>query len=410
MIPKLLRETKDELTEDENEKTMETQFSTVQQILDEILEKVPLARGQLLAQIASGFPNGFGSEPAHEKYIDNLFKLIERHKTLRSPVLETILVHFCRIDQHLPKNVLFDLDLAAQEESEELTEDQLEFLSARDTFDRIMIRFFQFIETSVASDDEVGQKNNVLVLLREMVTVFGKVLLPQPNTTTVQYVYFYLLSLKGTFSTSFCEWMLKRIKNKSESRSRRIALLSYLTSFLARAQFVSHTTLRHVALILSTLCIKDHQRLIPEKDQHFSTEKFGVYYATAQALFYLVIFRHKELGNDCIRSLGIPEIVYSKMNPLAACVPSIALKFCDIMKETQLAFCHHILEQFHERQLLATGTNEIVNPIDFYFPFDRCLLPMTAAKIDKFYNHWVEEDSDSEDEDSSEEEESDMES
>ena len=39
----------------------------------------------------------------------------ERHKTLRSPVLETVLVHFCRIDQHLPKNVLFDLDLAAQE-------------------------------------------------------------------------------------------------------------------------------------------------------------------------------------------------------------------------------------------------------------------------------------------------------
>ena len=51
-----------------------------------------------------------------------------------------------------------------------------------------------------------------------------------------------------------------------------------------------------------------------------------------------------------------------------------------------------IFEQFHERQLLATGSNEIVNPIDFYFPFDRCLLPMTAAKIDKFYNHWVEDD------------------
>jgi len=384
------------------------QFSTVHEILDEILEKVPLARSQLLAQIASGFPNGFGSEPAHEKYIDNLFKLIERHKTLRSPVLETVLVHFCRIDQHLPKNVLFDLDLAAQEESEELSEDQLEFLSARDTFDRIMLRFFQFIETSVASDDELGQKNNMLMLLREMVAIFGKVLLPQPNTTTVQYVYFYLLSLKGAFSTSFCDWMLKRIRNKSESRSRRIALLSYLTSFLARAQFVSHSTLRNVAKILSTLCIKEHQRSIPEKEQHFSTEKFGVYYANAQSLFYLIIFRHKELGNDCIRSLGISEIVFSKLNPLAACVPSIALKFCDIMKETELAFCHHILEQFHERQLLATGSNEIVNPIDFYFPFDRCLLPMTAAKIDKFYNHWVEDD-DSEDEDSSEED-SDMES
>ena len=38
---KLFTETKDELTEDENEKTMETQFSTVQQILDEILEKEP---------------------------------------------------------------------------------------------------------------------------------------------------------------------------------------------------------------------------------------------------------------------------------------------------------------------------------------------------------------------------------
>jgi hypothetical protein len=58
-------------------------------------------------------------------------------------------------------------------------------------------------------DDELGQKNNVLMLLREMVAIFGKVLLPQPNTTSVQYVYFYLLSLKGAFSTSFCDWMLK---------------------------------------------------------------------------------------------------------------------------------------------------------------------------------------------------------
>jgi hypothetical protein len=60
------------------------------------------------------------------------------------------------------------------------------------------------------------------------------------------------------------------------------------------------------------LCIKEHQRSIPEKEQHFSTEKFGVYYAIAQSLFYLIIFRHKELGNDCIRSLGISGNAFLK--------------------------------------------------------------------------------------------------
>lgn len=385
---------------------MKAQFATIHSILDAILSKVPLANSQLLARIASGFPTSIGAQPDHENYIDNLFKLIERHKALQSSVMEAIFVHLCRIDQFLPRSVLIDLDMLTPEDTN-LSDVQVTDLATRDQYDRIMCRFINYIESSVAADDDNVENKNLVVFLREMVSVFGKVLIPQPTTTSVQYVLFYLLSMKSSFPNSLCDWMLKRIMNKSETHTRRVALLSYLTSFLARAQYVSHSTIINVSKILSNYCVEYIRQSVPEKDQHFSTEKFLIFYATAQSLFYLVIFRHMELGQTVIASLSIPEIVYSKLNPLAACVPSIALKFCDILKDMELAFCHHILSQFHERQLLSTGTNEIVNPIDFYFPFDRCLLPNLSAKVDKFYNHWIDNDDEDTDSDSDNEMEDD---
>ena len=53
---------------------------------------------------------------------------------------------------------------------------------------------------------------------------------------------------------------------------------------------------------------------------------------------------------------------------------------------------------------MIRGSNDEINPIDFYFPFDQCLLPNLNQRVENFYNFWhQDEDSDS---DSSEDESS----
>ena len=62
-------------------------------------------------------------------------------------------------------------------------------------------------------------------------------------------------------------------------------------------------------------------------------------------MFYIIIFRWKQIGSENLRKLNLHTIVFSKLNPLAEMVPAIAVKFCDIMKETEILFGHGILEQ-----------------------------------------------------------------
>ena len=74
-------------------------------------------------------------------------------------------------------------------------------------------------------------------------------------------------------------------------------------------------------------------------------QKFLPFYFVAQAVFYIIIFRQDKIGTVELQSLNLQAIVFSKLNPLAEMVPAIAAKFADIMKETEILFCHGVLEQ-----------------------------------------------------------------
>lgn len=331
----------------------------------------------------------------HYEYVDNILKIAARHPKLNAGILESVIEHLCRLDHFLPKSTL--LALEDESEDEETVNNNID-TSQRETFktlDTVLIRITKHIDDVTLSADKTTYGQNLAKFLREFIPIFEKVLIPQPSTKTVQFVLFYLLSLKKSFPDSFCDWLLKRLLSPNEVMSKRLAVGSYLCGFLARAQYVAHSTLETTAKILSSFC-QEYLRSVPESRQSLSPDKFMPFYIVTQALFYLIIFRKDEIGMKTLRQLNIPLIVFSKLNPLACCVPAIALKFCDIMKETEITFCHTVLEQTRQRQLLTRGRGQEVNPLDFYFPFDPCLLPEMAEKIDTFYNHWNEgEESDS---------------
>lgn len=311
--------------------------------------------------------------------------------------MECLVEHLCRLDHLLPKDVLLALD----ESPQTLSPENAEMVAL---LDRLLIRFLAHIDSVTLSDDKVQYKLNLQSMLREFIPIFEKVLLAQPSTRNVQFILFYLLSLKSSFTDSFCDWLLKRLIMPNAPLTKRLAAASYLAGFLARAEFAPKSTLQTTVKILSSFAL-DYIRTVPEASQCHSTDKFMPFYIVTQAMFYLVIFRQSEIGLDTLREAKISAIVFSKFNPLGSCVPAIATKFCDVMKEKEIAYCHGILEKTRQTELLTRGRGQEVNPIDFYFPFDPCLLPRVAEKVDTFYNHWSD-DSDSESEDDSDDDES----
>lgn len=188
---------------------------------------------------------------------------------------------------------------------------------------------------------------------------FEQIFLPQPSTKCVQFIFFHLLSLKVSFPDSFIDWLFKRIVSPSEPVLKRQAAAGYLCGLCARAEYISKTTIREVVKLLSNFCIKvtiwlnrasdlqifQYLLSIPEHKQNNDQQKFLPFYFVAQSLFYLIIFRWETIGIENLRDLNLQTIVFSKLNPLAELVPAVAIKFCDVMKETEILFGHVIIEQ-----------------------------------------------------------------
>ena len=187
---------------------------------------------------------------------------------------------------------------------------------------------------------------------------FEQIFLPQPSTKCAQFIFFHLLSLKFSFPDSFIDWLFKRIVSPSEPVLKRQAAAAYLCGLCARAEYISKTTIREVVKLLSNFCIKviggnrtldlslfQYLLSIPEHKQNNDQQKFLPFYFVAQSLFYLIIFRWETIGIENLRDLNLQTIVFSKLNPLAELVPAVAIKFCDVMKETEILFGHVIIEQ-----------------------------------------------------------------
>jgi len=262
-----------------------------------------------------------------------------------------------------------------------------------ESLDHICCDVIDFIERITVADTKEETNANLVQVLRYSMSSFEQIFLPQPSTKCVQFIFFHLLSLKFSFPDSFIDWLFKRIVSPSEPVLKRQAAAGYLCGLCARAEYISKTTIKEVVKLLSNFCIK-YLLSIPEHKQNNDQQKFLPFYFVAQSLFYLIIFRWETIGIENLRDLNLQTIVFSKLNPLAELVPAVAIKFCDVMKETEILFGHVIIEQTRKERLMIRGANDEINPIDFYFPFDQCLLPNLNQRIESFYNYWHQDDND----------------
>ncbi|XP_072838935.2 RNA polymerase I-specific transcription initiation factor RRN3 [Pogona vitticeps] len=411
-----IRENNVEISDSDDDENVPESFNTCHRALQTIVKYVPLTPQFLMPVLVEKFPFINKSERTLQCYVHNMLRISAYIPTLRRDILELVIERLLKIDVSAPRK---EIEAAEEMESEETAEEGLfdldedrENAGKNDTMvhpiaerlDILMIVLFSYIKDicHVNGKLDIASTKD---LYRDLVAVFDKLILPTHGSCHVQYIMFYLCSFKLAIAEAFVEHLWKKLQDPNTPAVIRQAAANYTGSFLARAKFIPVVTVKAcLDLLVNWLHMYiDSQGTGPKALCDVAVH--GPFYATCQAVFYVVIFRHQQIldgnlkkGLAFLQNLNFGRIVMSQLNPLKVCLPSIVSFFASLTRKYQVAFCDTIIER-NRRQVLpvvrsSCGGDSIetsTNPLDSFFPFDPYILKRSKNTIDSLYQFWEEQ-------------------
>lgn len=429
-IPSIFRDVQVEKGDSE---VSEKIFCNAHEALHAIHQVVPAVPQFLISVLSENFP--FVRKPTifQESYVKNLLQATKYLPSLRANILELIIDNLTKIDVAVPKHELehhettpeeedpmqFEVEMDATniavEDSGEGQEVNCMGNEMADRLDILMEILFKYIHEVTHIDGEYIVDGGI-ELFNELLVIFDKVILPTHASCHIQFIMFLLCSFDQYFSNSLLDVCWKKIEEPNTPAIIRQASAAYIASFTARAKYIPISTVQTcLDLIVHWIhCYIDtHDASCVTPD----AGKYGPFYSVCQALFYMFVFRHKQLlelegGLKYIRRLNLDRIVTCRMNPLRVCLPSIVKLFAYITRHYELVFCYTIIEQ-NNRMMLPVATTasshavrslSFQNQLDSYFPFDPYLLKRSSKFIKPLYHEWKELEHDADDDDDDEEE------
>ncbi|XP_040177566.1 RNA polymerase I-specific transcription initiation factor RRN3 isoform X1 [Rana temporaria] len=411
-------------SEDGDEDVVAT-FNTCHRALQIIAQHVPSAPCFLMPILVEKFPYVNKSPRVLECYIHNLLRITVYFPGLRREILELVTEKLLKIDVNASRQDIEDAeqnaciansgncgaeeDIFNMDEDEDLQQGGRGVLSdtmvhpAAERLDLSLSVFFAYIKEICFINGSMDL-NKTKALYRDLLAVFDKFILPTHASCHVQFTMFYICSFKLELTEAFLEHLWKKLQNPNNPAIIRQTAASYIGSFLSRAKFIPLVTVKACLDLLvnwlhSYIDIQDAgSRAFCDVTSH------GPFYAVCQAVFYTVIFRHKQLlegnlriGLAYLQALNFERIVMCQLNPLKICLPTVVNFFAAITRKYQLVFCYTILER-NNRQMIPTirsstlgsSVQTCANPLDSFFPFDACVLKRCKKMIDPIYQPWEE--------------------
>ncbi|GAA5952710.1 hypothetical protein JCM21900_000411 [Sporobolomyces salmonicolor] len=243
-----------------------------------------------------------------------------------------------------------------------------------------------------------------LTLFRTLLDIFDRTLLRTFKTRNVQFVLFYLCSRDVAASDHFIGVLLGRALFDVDAPAvTRVAAAGYVASFVARAKFLDATMTRKVVRHLCQYLegqMEDFVRFGGGGKSYAGAvtgsgpggQELPVFYAVAQAVFYIFCFRWKDLLDeeedidDEVGLLGLDtgrkwmmgletlkKAVGSSFNPLKVCAQPVVTQFASIAHKTGFMYCYSILDSNRR----STSYHDSSNPTSSVPPTPRAsLAPM----------------------------------
>ncbi|MGH0130129.1 UNVERIFIED_CONTAM: hypothetical protein FKN15_041180 [Acipenser sinensis] len=412
---------------DDDDENLPRNFDLCHRALQIIARYVPSTARFLMPILREKFPFINKSARTLECYVHNLLRITVTFPVLRHEVLELVIGKMLKLDVSAPRRDIEDAEEnaaqgddgngASQEECLfDMDEDEENVSNSSsppggdvmahavaDRLDVLMTVLLAYIK-NICYVNGTLELTRTKELYRDLIAVFDKLILPTHASCHVQYVIFYLCSFRLGLAEAFLEHLWKKIQSPSNPAVIRQTATGYIGSFLARAKFLPIQT---VKACLDLLVPWLHQYI---HSQDAGSKAFcdvslhGPFYATCQAVFYTLVFRHRQMvegnlrkGLAYLQMLNFERIVMCQLNPLKVCLPAVTNMFAAITRKYQLVFCYTIIER-NNRQLLPVVRSSLggdslttnANPLDSFFPFDPYLLKRSGKMIQPIYQVWEE--------------------
>ncbi|XP_054713372.1 RNA polymerase I-specific transcription initiation factor RRN3-like [Uloborus diversus] len=376
-------------------------FNNAHGLLKRLIEIVPLSRYQLGNMLLEKFP--YMKSPTHVMlcYVENLLNICSYLPTTRLTILLCIVEKIIHIDVNCFRDMMYEIQ-NDEDIPMELDESERPVIKpVVHTLDVIIDCLFKYIRNTCFIEDlETLNWEATKKLYKELLTVFDKVILPTHGSCHVQYLMFYVCSLKQELHEGFLDFLWKKVQNPNISSEFRQIASFYIGSLLARAKYINIST---VTACFGLMCNWIHRYI----DNHTSQDctVHGTFHSVCQTVFYVFAFRIKELielktGYEFLRSLNFDRIVSCRLNPLRYCDRTIVQNFASIARNYQISYVYPIIEKNNRNLLYAWENNSgsvVGSMVRTFFPFDPYLLKKSKCWVEphfRIYNssHKDEED------------------
>ena len=351
----------------------------------------------------------------HANYIRNLLKITKYQADLRIPILACITERLVQLDAELPLGEeLFD----DEEEEEETVKSRQDL--CRDNLDASMKVMYEYINENHKIMSEEAFEN----FFKDFLQVFEANILPSYKTGHVQFLMFYIASLRPEKILRLLDFFWKKFVSFNAPSIVRQTSIAYVASFMARAKFIDSSLLRSYLKKITEWVHMYLNNLNLTSDYSFvDLQAHGPFYAACQAVLYMLAFRHEELveGPKSLQDLSklrLNRIVTCSLNPLKVCLPPVVKNFAAIARHYQLAYCETVIQKNNRLNLpivgnMSSNTSVIgeAKPalLDTFFPFDPYRLQLSKSYVAEHYREYqgslLLEDDDEEDLESGNEEE-----
>uniref|UniRef100_A0A8U8BMX8 Uncharacterized protein n=1 Tax=Geospiza parvula TaxID=87175 RepID=A0A8U8BMX8_GEOPR len=359
-------------------------FDTCHRALQTVARYVPSTPQFLMPILVEFFPFINKSERTLECYVHNLLRVTVYLPTLRLQILELIIEKLLKLDVSTPQQDIEDAEetannSASEEKSTEeglfdMVEKAAKAVSPNiermahplaERLDILMTILFSYIRDVCHVDGKLDI-SNTKDLYRDLVSVFDKLILPTHASCHVQYFMFYICSFKLGLAEAFLDHLWKKLQDPNNPSVIRQTAGSYIGSFLARAKFIPVVTVKACLDLLVNWLHKYIDNQDKGANAYCDVALHGPFYSTCQAVFYTLIFRHKQLldgnlrkGLSYLQSLNFERIVMCQLNPLKICIPSVVNLFAAITRSKKTI---DPMYQFWE-ELSAEDLEDLKKPI-----------------------------------------------
>ncbi|KAH3861210.1 hypothetical protein DPMN_024137, partial [Dreissena polymorpha] len=364
-------------------------FVHAHNMLHAITKIVPMAgsTGMLLPLLGEMSPYQGKPTYVQECHMRNLLHITTYLPSLRQPIMEQIIHKMICYDVQAPRSKLVE---SYTDESEEGSIFKMEELGscqeAADKLDVMMVLLFEYVK-SVCFKNEELQWEATKQFYREMLYLFERIILPTYACSHVQFLMFYLTSLRSEICDGYLDYLWKLVQDPNMPAVHRQTAVTYMGSLLARGTFVGiRTVMRTIDLMMNwahAYTLTCLETVMADLVHH------AAFYSVCQAVFYVFAFRQKELfetkkGLKWAENLQIQHLVHSRLNPLKICLPLVVKTFSAICRQHQLAFCDNIIQRNARSYIpvVSDGTQKI---LEAYFPFDPYLLDRSKHYIEEQY-------------------------